>query len=43
MTQKFFSLKISIWVSKNAEFYADFKFVDADLKKCPQKKLEPNN
>ncbi len=25
----------SIWVSKNAEFYADFKIVDADLNKCP--------
>jgi hypothetical protein len=43
MTQKNFSSKISIWVSKNAEFYADFKFVDADLNKCPQKKLEPKN
>ena len=31
----FFLQKISIWVSKNAEFYADFKFVDADLNKCP--------
>jgi hypothetical protein len=28
-------------VSKNAEFYADFKFVDADLKQMPLKKLEP--
>ncbi len=28
-------------IIKNAEFYADFKFVDADLKKCPKKKLEP--
>jgi hypothetical protein len=36
MTPKFFFLKKkSIWVSKNAEFYADFKFVDADLNKCP--------
>jgi hypothetical protein len=35
MTQKNFSLKISIWVSKNPEFYADFKFVDADLSKGP--------
>ncbi len=35
MTQKKFSRKISIWVSKNAEFYADFTFVDADLNKCP--------
>ncbi len=23
---------------KNAEFYADFKFVDADVNKCLQKK-----
>ncbi len=34
------SWKISIWVS---EFYADFKFVDADLNKCLWKKLEPKN
>jgi hypothetical protein len=35
MTKKKFFVKISIWVSKNAEFYADFKFVDADLNKFP--------
>jgi hypothetical protein len=34
MTQIFFSWKISIWVSKNAEFYAVFKFIDAALNKC---------
>jgi hypothetical protein len=28
----------SIYVSKIAEFYADFKFVDADFKKCSHKK-----
>jgi hypothetical protein len=35
MTPKIFFLQISIWVSKNAEFYADIKFVDAGLNKCP--------
>ncbi len=35
MTNKFFSWKISIWVSKNAEIYADLKFVDANLSKYP--------
>jgi hypothetical protein len=37
MTQKKFFLKNFDmgWVSKNAEFYADFKFVDAGLNKCP--------
>jgi hypothetical protein len=44
MTQKKnFSYKISVWVLKNAELYAAFKFVDADLNKCPLKKLEPKN
>ncbi len=43
MTQKNVFLKILIWVSKNADFYADFKFVDADLNKCLEKKLEPKN
>ncbi len=28
--KQFFLDKISMWVSKNAEFYADFKFADAD-------------
>ncbi len=39
----FFPWKISIWVSKNAEFYADFKYVGAGFQKCPYKKLEPKN
>ncbi len=43
MTQKFLSWKISIWVSKNAEFYADFKFVDAGFQKCPKQKLKAKN
>jgi hypothetical protein len=33
--KKFFSWQISIWYQKNAEFYADFKFVDAGFQKCP--------
>jgi hypothetical protein len=41
---KFFFLeKYQYGYQKNAEFYADFKFVDADLNKCPLKKLEPKN
>ena len=36
MTPKNFFLKnIIMGIKKNAEFYADFKFVDADLNKCP--------
>jgi hypothetical protein len=31
--------KNSIWVSKNAEFHADFESVEKDLKKCTNKKL----
>jgi hypothetical protein len=31
--KKIFSLKNSIWVSKNAEFYADFESVEKVLKK----------
>ncbi len=34
-TQKKFFLKNINMGIKNAEFYADFKFVDADLNKCP--------
>ncbi len=34
MTQNFFFLRISIWVT-NKRRIADFKFVDADLNKCP--------
>ncbi len=32
--KKFFLKNINTGI-KNAEFYADFKFVDADLNKCP--------
>jgi hypothetical protein len=35
MTPKNFSEKYQYGYQKNAEFYADFKFVDADLNKCP--------
>ncbi len=36
MTQKIFCLKkYQYGYPKHAEFYADFKFVDADLNKCP--------
>jgi hypothetical protein len=35
MTAKNFFLKNINMGIKNAEFYADFKFVDADLNKCP--------
>ncbi len=36
---KKFSLKNSIWVSKNAEFHTDFESVGKVLKKCTKKKL----
>jgi hypothetical protein len=39
MGQNIFFLKNIKWVSngyqKNAEFYADFEFVDAGFQKCP--------
>ena len=35
MTQKIFFFKYQYGYQKNAEFYADFKFVDADLNKFP--------
>ncbi len=41
--KKIFFEKYQYGYPKNAEFYADFKFVDADLNKCPRKKLEPKN
>ncbi len=43
MTQKkFFLEKYQFGYQKTQkELYADFKFVDAGLNKCPQKKLEP--
>ena len=31
----FFLEKYHYGYKKNAEFYTDFKFVDADLNKCP--------
>jgi hypothetical protein len=34
MNPKIFSCQISIWVPINAEFFADFKFLDADLNQC---------
>ncbi len=37
-TQTFFFLKNINMGIKNAEFYADFKFVDAGLKQMPLKK-----
>jgi hypothetical protein len=43
MTKQFFLEKYQYWCHKHTEFYADFKFVDADLKNCPLKKLEPKN
>jgi hypothetical protein len=33
----FFFFKNSIWVSKNAEFHADFESVEKGLKKCIKK------
>jgi hypothetical protein len=36
---KNFFLQNAIWVSKNAEFNADFESVEKGLKKCTQKKL----
>jgi hypothetical protein len=41
MTPTFFSCKISIWVPKNPGFFADFKFLDADLNQCPLKAIAP--
>ncbi len=36
MTQKICFLKIiNTGINKNGEFYADFKFLDANLNKCP--------
>ena len=36
---KKYLLKNSIWVSKNAEFHADFESVEKVLKKCTQKNV----
>jgi hypothetical protein len=35
---RFFFHQNLIWGIKNAEFYADFKFVDLDSEKCYPKK-----
>ncbi len=46
MTQKFFCLKKQKYqygYQKNAEFYADFKFVDAGFQKYPYQKLKAKN
>jgi hypothetical protein len=37
--KKKFFFKNSIWVSKNAEFHADFESVEKGLDKCTKKKL----
>jgi hypothetical protein len=37
MTQKIFFRKKSKQISKNAEFHADFEFVDKVVKKCIKK------
>ncbi len=38
--KKFFLEKYHYGYQKNAEFYADFKFVDAGFQKCSQQKLK---
>ncbi len=40
MSQKYFSIISSIWVSENAEFDADFESVEKVAKKSKQRKLE---
>ncbi len=40
-TEKFF-FKTSIWVSKNAEFYADYKSVEKVLNQCTKKVISKN-
>jgi len=39
----FFLEKYQYGYQKNAEFYADFKFVDAGFQKCPWQKLKAKN
>ena len=41
--KKFFLEKYQYRYQKNAEFYADFKFVDAGFQKSPQQKLKAKN
>jgi hypothetical protein len=36
MTQNIFSWKYHYGYQKNAEFYADFKFVDVGFQKCSE-------
>ncbi len=43
MTQNKFFLKNINMVIKNAEFYADFEFVDPGFQKCPHQKLKAQN
>jgi hypothetical protein len=44
MTQKMFFLKkYQYGCQINAEFYADFKDIDAGFQKCPQQKLKAKN
>jgi hypothetical protein len=38
LSQKYFSIIFSIWVSKNAEFDADFESVEKVAKKSKQNK-----
>jgi hypothetical protein len=40
--KKNFCFKNSIWVSKNAEFHADFEYVEKGLKKCTKKVISKN-
>jgi hypothetical protein len=40
--KKYSSLKMSIWVSKNPEFYAVFRYEEIIQKKMYRKKLDPN-
>ncbi len=40
--QKKFLFQNLIWVSKNAEFHADFKSVEKVLKKCTKKVISKN-
>jgi hypothetical protein len=42
MTQNFFSLKNSIWVSKNTEFHADFESIEKVVTKCTEKSYKQN-
>ncbi len=41
--KNFFLEKYQYGYQKNAEFYADFKFVDAGFQKCPYQKLKAKN